>query len=64
MRMIKYTLLKAVQLLALITLPIILKNHIMVGDYVWALFDLYVINMYIYDVRDRVLEKRLHGELY
>jgi hypothetical protein len=35
----------------------------MVGDYVWALFDLYVINMYIYDVRDRVLEKKLHGEL-
>jgi len=62
--MIRYTLLKAVQLLALITLPIILKNHIMVGDYIWALFDLYVINMYINDVRDRVLEKRLHGELY
>tara|TARA_R110000851_G_scaffold94706_2_gene205690 strand:- start:230 stop:418 length:189 start_codon:yes stop_codon:yes gene_type:complete len=62
--MIRYTLLKAVQLLALITLPIILKNHIMVGDYIWALFDLYVINMYINDVRDRALEKRLHGELY
>ena len=64
MTMIKYTLLKAVQLLALITLPIILKNHIMVGDYIWALFDLYVINMYIYDVRDRVVEKRLHAEMY
>ena len=64
MTMIKYTLLKAVQLLALITLPIILKNHIMVGDYVWALFDLYVINMYIDDLRTRSLEKKLHGELY
>ena len=62
--MIRYTLLKAVQLLALITLPIIFKNHIMVGDYIWALFDLYVINMYIDDLRTRSLEKKLHGELY
>tara|TARA_R110000751_G_scaffold111053_4_gene208913 strand:+ start:2896 stop:3084 length:189 start_codon:yes stop_codon:yes gene_type:complete len=62
--MIRYTLLKAVQVLAFITLPIIFYNHIMVGEYIWALFDLFVIAMYISDVRNRTLEMELHNELY
>ena len=62
--MIKYTLLKAVQTMAFVLLPILFWNQAMDGLYFWAAFDLFVLSIYISDVRDKTLEKKLHGELY
>lgn len=63
-KMIKYTLSKAVQVLALVTLPILFWNETMNGNYMSAIFSLFVVFIYILDLMDKTLEKKLHGELY
>jgi len=65
--MIKYTLLKALQTSVFFILPIIMYNHIIQGgisDYLFFVFDLYILELYFEDLRTRSLEKKLHGELY
>jgi hypothetical protein len=65
--MIKYTLLKALQTSVFFILPIIMYNHIIQGgisDCIFFIFDMYILEMYIDDLRTRSLEKKLHGELY
>lgn len=65
--MIRYTLLKAMQTSVFFILPIIMYNHIIQGgisDYLFLVFDLYILEMYVDDLRTRSLEKKLHGELY
>jgi len=65
--MIKYTLLKALQTSVFFILPIIMYNHIIQGgisDYLFFVFDLYILELYVEDLRTRSLEKKLHGELY
>ena len=63
-KMIRYTLLKAVQVLALVTLPIVFWTQSMSGNYVSAMFSLFVVSMYISDISDTTLEKKLHEKLY
>ena len=55
--MIKYTLLKALQTSVFFILPIIMYNHIIQGGISDYLF-------FVFDLRTRSLEKKLHGELY
>jgi len=65
--MIRYTLLKAVQVSAFIILPIIMYNHIIQGgisDYIFLMFDMYILERFVNDLRTCHLEKKLHGELY
>ena len=65
--MIKYTLLKALQTSVFFILPIIMYNHIIQGgisDYLFLVFDLYILELYVEDLRTCSLEKKLHGELY
>lgn len=65
--MIRYTLLKAVQTSVFFILPIIMYNHIIQGgisDYLFLVFDLYILELYVEDLRTCSLEKKLHGELY
>lgn len=65
--MIRYTLLKALQTSVFFILPIIMYNHIIQGgisDYIFFIFDMFILEMYVEDLRTRSLEKKLHGELY
>jgi hypothetical protein len=65
--MIRYILLKAVQVSVFFILPIIMYNHIIQGgilDVVFLIIDTYVLELYVNDLRTRSLEKKLHGELY
>jgi hypothetical protein len=65
--MIRYTLLKALQTSVFIILPIIIYNHVIQGgifDVVMIIIDMFILSMYVDDLRTRSLEKKLHGELY
>jgi len=65
--MIKYTILKAVQVLALITLPILMFDYMRQGGIENAflfIIDLYIFGLYFKDLIEQTLEKKLHRELY
>ena len=65
--MIKYTILKAVQVSAFIILPILMFNYIKQGGIENAflfIINLYLLELYFEDLTERTLEKKLHGELY
>jgi len=63
-KMIKYTLLKAMQIIAVIFFPIVFVMNVASGEYVWALIDLYVLYVYLLDLKSGHLEMKLHGQLY
>ena len=62
--MIKYTILKAIQISAIIILPICLLGNFESGDYLWAMLDLIVWSMYLSECRKEMLENKLHNKLY
>lgn len=65
--MIKYIILKAVQVLALVTLPILMFGYftdLSFENYFLFIIDLYILELYIEQLRLQTLEKELHGELY
>ena len=65
--MINYTLLKALQTSVFFILPIMMYSHIIQGgisDYLFFVFDLYILELHVEYLRTRSLEKKLHGELY
>jgi len=66
-KMIKYTILKAVQVSVFIILPILMFNYIKQGGIENAflfIINLYLLKLYFEDLTERTLEKKLHGELY
>mgnify|MGYP003627751872 FL=1 len=65
--MIKYTILKAVQVLAFITLPILMFDYMRQGgieNYFLFIIDLYILELFLETSMEQTLEKKLHGELY
>jgi len=62
--LIKYTILKAIQISAIIILPICFIGNSGSGDYVWAIFDLIVYSMYLKEYKEEILENKLHKNLY
>lgn len=65
--MVKYTILKTLQVSAFIILPILMFNYIKqggIGNMFLFIIDLYLLELYFEDLKERTLEKKLHGELY
>ena len=62
--MIKYTILKAIQISAIIILPICLLGNFTSGEYLWAIFDLIVYSMFLKEYKEEILENKLHNKLY
>ena len=65
--MIKYIILKTVQVSAFIILPILMFNYMGqggIGKYFHFIIDLYILELYFEQLRLQTLEKELHGELY
>ena len=63
-KMIKYTLLKAMQITAVIFFPIVFLGNAGSGEYLWASFDLWIFYVYLLELIHGDLEMELHGQLY
>jgi|SaaInlV_165m_DNA_1040744.scaffolds.fasta_scaffold306949_1 hypothetical protein len=63
---IEYTILKAVQTVALVTLPIYSYGEFRSpdGSLIWGVIDLMLCYSFYQDLKHRTLEKSLHKELY
>ena len=64
---IEYILLKLVQTSVFFILPIIMFDYMRQGgieNYFLFFINLYILELYINDLRTRSLEKKLHGLLY
>lgn len=65
-KLLTYTVRKAIQVSAIIILPIFFYQNMMIGDFEhvgWATLDFTLFYMYWKEMRERTLEKELHGEL-
>jgi hypothetical protein len=65
-KLLTYTVRKAIQVSAIIILPVIMFDNLMTGGFahtVLAWIDFALIYTYWKELRERALEKELHGEL-
>ena len=61
---IKYAIMKAIQVSAVILLPVLFFGNIGSGEYLWASFDLWIFYVYLLELIHGDLEMELHGKLY
>jgi len=62
--MIRYTIYKAIQISILISSPFFFSEHIVNGEWLMSFLTFIIMKVYLDDLHEEVLEKKLHGELY